>query len=170
MLFIVSLFVLSACASKNVAVVQPTTPSIAPVAISSEVTTPKLEQEPQTLTQKTTVQKTTTKTITPVKTTTPTTIKPATTPAITPVAAPKNATVSIQNFAFSTQTVRIKKGAKVTWTNLDSASHTVTSDTGTFTSETLSQNKSFTFTFNTVGSFAYHCKIHPMMKGTVIVE
>lgn len=158
-LFTVSIFVLNACTAQNVAVVQPTSPSTAPVAISSEVTTPTPEQQPQTLAPKTTAQK-------PVTTTT----KPAVAPVVTPVIAPKNASVSIQNFAFSTPTIKIKKGASVTWTNLDSTPHTATSDAGSFSSARLAQGASYSFTFNTVGSFPYHCQPHPSMKGTIIVE
>lgn len=40
--------------------------------------------------------------------------------------------VSISSFTFSPQIIKIKKGAKVTWTNQDDAPHTVTSDEGTF--------------------------------------
>lgn len=167
MLFTISLFVLNACTAQNVAVVQPTSPSTAPVAISSEITAPPLDEQPQALAPKTTVQKPATKTITPVKTTT---TKPAVAPIVAPIIAPKNASVSIQNFAFSAPTVRIKKGARVTWTNLDSAPHTATSDAGTFTSATLAKGASYSFTFNTVGNFPYYCKLHPSMKGTIIVE
>ncbi len=78
--------------------------------------------------------------------------------------------VTIQNFAFSPKTVTVKKGAKVTWTNQDAVSHTVTSDTGVeLASELIGNGKSFSHVFNTVGSFAYHCTPHPNMKGTVVV-
>src|SRR5690554_1115541 len=36
--------------------------------------------------------------------------------------------VAIVNFAYSPQTIHIKKGATVTWTNEDTNGHTVTSD------------------------------------------
>jgi plastocyanin len=31
-------------------------------------------------------------------------------------------------------------------------------------------NATFSFTFPKAGSFAYHCRIHPSMKGTVVVS
>ncbi len=87
------------------------------------------------------------------------------------IAIPKNAAITIKNFAFSPSSMTISKGSKVTWTNEDSAPHTVTSDSGTvLNSATLHSGDSFSFTFNTAGTFTYYCSIHPMMKGTVIVE
>lgn len=79
-------------------------------------------------------------------------------------------TVSIKNFAFSPSTLSVKVGTKVTWTNNDSVPHTVTSDSGgLLNSPTLSPGQSFSFTFSTPGSTAYHCAIHTMMKGTITV-
>ena len=79
--------------------------------------------------------------------------------------------VTIQNFAFTPASISVKKGTTVTWTNKDSAGHTVTesdSQSGP-TSGTLSNGQSYHFTFNTVGTFHYKCSIHPSMTGTVTV-
>jgi len=77
--------------------------------------------------------------------------------------------VTIQNFAFNPATISVKVGTKVTWTNQDSAGHTVTFDTGSDTSDTLATSATYDHTFDAAGSFTYHCKIHPTMKGTVTV-
>jgi hypothetical protein len=53
--------------------------------------------------------------------------------------------------------------------NTGRASHTVTSDSGAFDSGTLGNGGSFSFTFNDVGSFAYHCAFHSGMSATVRV-
>lgn len=83
----------------------------------------------------------------------------------------KEVAVTIQNFAFSPKTVTVKKGTKVTWTNQDVASHTVTSDTGSeLNSELLGKGESFSHVFETSGTFAYHCTPHPNMQATVVVE
>lgn len=83
----------------------------------------------------------------------------------------KEVAITIQNFAFSPKTVTVKKGTKVTWTNQDVASHTVTSDTGTeLNSELLGKGESFSHVFNEAGTFAYHCTPHPNMQATVVVE
>jgi plastocyanin len=76
--------------------------------------------------------------------------------------------VNIQGFAFSPATITVKKGTAVTWTNNDSAPHQIKS--ATFNSSTLSKGQTFSFTFNTAGTFDYSCAIHPSMLGKVIVE
>ena len=77
--------------------------------------------------------------------------------------------VDIQNFAFSSQTIAVCAGATVRWTNLDSVPHTTTSDTGIWDSGLLNQNQSFSFTFGSPGTYAYHCTPHPSMHGTIRV-
>ena len=79
-----------------------------------------------------------------------------------------NGMISIKNFAFSPATLTIKKGATVTWTNSDSAPHQIKS--ATFNSAALNQGQSFSFTFNTAGTFDYSCAIHPSMLGKIIVQ
>jgi predicted lipoprotein with Yx(FWY)xxD motif/plastocyanin len=76
---------------------------------------------------------------------------------------------TIENFAFNPGTLTIHKGATVTWTNNDGATHTVTSDSGAFDSGALQSGATFSFTFNDVGTFAYHCKFHSGMAATVVV-
>jgi len=79
--------------------------------------------------------------------------------------------VSIQNFAFSPSAITVKKGTTVTWTNQDSATHTVTETDGQDgpKSGDLSTGKSYSFTFNTTGTFKYECSIHTDMTGAVTV-
>lgn len=77
--------------------------------------------------------------------------------------------VAIKGFAFSPDSVDIAVGDSVTWTNDDSATHTVTGDGG-IDSKNLAQGDSYTKTFDTAGTFSYHCSIHPSMTGTVIVK
>lgn len=76
--------------------------------------------------------------------------------------------VSIKNFAFDQATVNINKGDTVTWTNNDSVPHRILGDG--FQSEVLSSGQSYSFTFNTAGTFSYICSIHPYMKGSVVVK
>lgn len=78
-------------------------------------------------------------------------------------------TVEIKGYAFNPDTITIAKGTTVTWTNLDSVRHTVTGIGSDVNSQVLSQGQTYSFTFNTVGTFEYQCHIHPTMKGKVIV-
>jgi plastocyanin len=77
--------------------------------------------------------------------------------------------ITIQNFAFNPATITVPVGTKVTWTNQDPATHTVTSDTGAFDSKNLTTGQAFSFTFSQAGSFAYHCSIHTRMVATIVV-
>ena len=84
--------------------------------------------------------------------------------------------IFLQNTAFSPSTKSISKGTKLTWVNKDSYTHTVTSGTpgnpdGVFDSGNMSGGASFSYTFNTAGTFKYYCKIHQsVMTGTITVQ
>ncbi len=79
--------------------------------------------------------------------------------------------VSITNFSFSPSAITVKKGTTVTWTNHDSVAHTVVETDGKTgpSSQNINDGQSFSFTYNEVGAFAYHCSVHPEMVGTVTV-
>lgn len=78
--------------------------------------------------------------------------------------------VTIENFAYVPQSITVKVGTTVTWTNKDSVAHTVTSDSGgVLDSPLFSAGETYSFTFNEAGTFTYHCTPHPDMKGTVTV-
>jgi len=86
-----------------------------------------------------------------------------------PAAAPN--TVNIQGFAFQPSALTVKAGTTVTWVNQDSAAHTVVSDSGgEISSQDIPNGQSYSHTFNTAGTYTYHCGIHPSMKGTIVVE
>ena len=77
--------------------------------------------------------------------------------------------VEIEDFAFNPSPITVKKGTKVTWTNKDTAEHTVTGTSGGPDSGLFGKGESYSFTFNEVGAFSYFCEPHPHMTGTVIV-
>ena len=79
-------------------------------------------------------------------------------------------TITIQNLAFNPSTLTVKVGTNVTWINKDSMPHTVTSDNGVFESGSLSNGQTFIYTFNTPGTYNYHCSIHTSMTAKIIVE
>lgn len=81
--------------------------------------------------------------------------------------------VTIKNFTFSPGNLAVKAGTKVTFTNDDTNTHTVTSlsgDPASFDSKDLKPGTSFTFTFTKAGTYSYECNIHNYMKGTVTVS
>jgi plastocyanin len=93
---------------------------------------------------------------------------PASTAATTTAATAPNA-ATIKGFSFQPDVLKVKVGAKVTWTNDDTVAHTVTADTNSFASGNLQPAGSFSFTFTRPGTYAYHCSIHPSMHGSVVV-
>lgn len=78
--------------------------------------------------------------------------------------------VKVDNFSFSPQTITIKPGTTVIWTNRDDIPHTVVSDDKVFKSKVLDTDDKFSFTFDKAGNFPYFCSIHPKMTGKVIVQ
>lgn len=78
--------------------------------------------------------------------------------------------VFIQSMTFSPSTITIAVNSTITWTNKDAITHTVTSDSNAFDSGNVAPGSTFTYTFATTGTFAYHCKIHPTMVATVVVS
>ena len=77
--------------------------------------------------------------------------------------------VEIKNTAFNPATITVKAGDKVTWTNNDGFAHTVTLDDNSVDSGNFNAGSTFDHTFAVAGTFAYHCKIHSSMHGTVTV-
>lgn len=94
---------------------------------------------------------------------------PTTAPAPTNPAGSAPAAVTVSNFAFDPPSLTVAVGTTVTWTNQDSADHTITSDAGDWDSGRLSQGQSFSHTFDQAGTWPYSCAIHASMKGTIIV-
>jgi plastocyanin len=84
-------------------------------------------------------------------------------------AASSSNAVSIKDTAFNPTTITVKAGDKVTWTNNDGFAHTVTLDDNSVDSGNLTPGATFANTFAAAGTFAYHCKIHSSMHGTVTV-
>ncbi len=91
-------------------------------------------------------------------------------PTMASPASETTAQINISGFAFDPPTLTVKEGTTVTWTNNDPTIHTVTSDTGVFDSGDLAQGATFSYTFTTAGTYAYHCTPHhARMSGTIIV-
>ena len=95
---------------------------------------------------------------------------PANSPA--PASSPgSGSSIAISDFKFSPAKLTVRHGAPITVTNDDSAPHTVTADDGhSFDSGMLQQGESATIKVARAGSYAYHCTVHPFMKGELAVE
>ena len=79
-------------------------------------------------------------------------------------------TVAIVDFAFQPMATFVGVGETVTWSNTGAAPHTVSADSGAFDSSTIDPGGAFSQTFDTAGTYGYHCNIHPNMRGMVVVS
>jgi plastocyanin len=104
-------------------------------------------------------------------------LKVATTPkfAQPPATAPVQSGVvqiAYRNIAIFPDTVKVKVGSTIVWTNNDPVEHNVTSHSGptSFASKNFGQGQSFRVTLSRTGVIHYLCTIHPTsMNGTIEV-
>jgi plastocyanin len=83
------------------------------------------------------------------------------------------AEVDIPDISFAPDSLTVKPGTTVTWTNSDDIPHTVTKDGGPgadFDSGNLAPGDTFEQTFDAEGKIDYVCQIHPGQEGSVTVE
>ena len=78
-------------------------------------------------------------------------------------------TVQIANFAFDPPEATAKVGETIGWTNADSTPHTASTDDGGCDTGNIAQNATAGLVFDAAGTYAYHCKIHPNMTGTITI-
>ncbi len=80
-------------------------------------------------------------------------------------------TITMVNISFSPSSLRVPRGTTVTWMNSDYPTHTSTSNTGVWNTGNIAPGGSATTRFDSVGTFAFHCAIHPLqMNGTITVQ
>src|SRR5260370_12201662 len=74
-------------------------------------------------------------------------------------------------WCFSPNPIQITAGSTVTWTNGTGPTHTSTSNTGVWNTGNIGPGPTTgAVSFPTVGTFPYHCAIHPSMTSAVIVS
>jgi len=98
-------------------------------------------------------------------------------PVITEVIIPAGAGIQqIGQTYYDPQDISVTIDSTVQWINDDETIHTVTSGTpdggpvGIFDSSIIDAGNSYTFTFDSSGTFDYYCIVHPWMIGSVTVE
>ncbi|HKP53689.1 MAG TPA: cupredoxin domain-containing protein [Chloroflexia bacterium] len=114
----------------------------------------------------------TTPSATPTATPTATPVRTATgtrTPTVTPVCSPTTRTVLIIDSGYLPANLTVTLGTTVSWFNEGPSVHTSTSDTGLWDSGNINPGFSYGYTFNSPGTYTYHCAIHPALTGTVNV-
>lgn len=90
-----------------------------------------------------------------------------------------SAAITVTNKGFMPETISVKKGTIITFTNKDKKDHGVAADPHPshnsvpgFDSQTsLDKGQSYSFYFDKKGTFTYHDESNPLkFKGTIIVE
>jgi plastocyanin len=81
-----------------------------------------------------------------------------------------SAKVSIINFAFTPAEITIGPGQSVTWTNDDGAPHGLEYHDGAKGTNLLLPGAAFSRRFDQIGTYDYHCPVHPYMTGRVVVR
>jgi plastocyanin len=80
--------------------------------------------------------------------------------------------IAYRNITIQPDTVKVKVGSTITWTNYDSIEHNVTSEGGPqkFASGNIGEGRNFAIKATTPGVIHYECTIHPTsMNGTIEV-
>jgi plastocyanin len=92
------------------------------------------------------------------------------TPAAPAVGGLGGGHVSIGFADYSPAAIDVLAGETVAWSNDSVRNHTVTADGGEFDSGTVPVGSGFSRMFDQTGSFAYHCRLHPSIRGEVDVH
>ena len=77
--------------------------------------------------------------------------------------------VAIQGLLYVPETLTVRAGDVVVWTNKDPFPHTVTA-AGAFDSGPIAAGKSWRYTARKAATHPYLCTLHTTMKGTLRVE
>lgn len=74
------------------------------------------------------------------------------------------------NWTYGPAVLKVAKGTTITIVNRGKEFHTVTSDDpGRLFDVSVDTNKTGSLVIEKVGTFAYHCGVHPQMTGTIRV-
>lgn len=86
-------------------------------------------------------------------------------------AATATQSITISNFMFSPMHASVAPGSKVSVTNKDSVTHTLTATGGRFNTGDIGPGQTKTFTApSKAGTYDYICNIHQYMMGTIVVR
>ena len=66
--------------------------------------------------------------------------------------------------------VEVVAGETIHWSNDSVRDHTVTADDGSYDSGSLGPNQRFSRMFDAAGTYTYHCRLHPYIRGEIDVR
>ena len=89
-----------------------------------------------------------------------------------PAALPagKSYTVAIEGMKFSPERIEVGVGDTITWVNKDFLPHSVTAPAARLESGDLASSQSWKFVARKKGEIDYICRLHPVMRGVVVVK
>lgn len=100
----------------------------------------------------------------------PAATEPPTGGACAPSTEAGDVEVSIEGFQFSPASIEASTGQTITFTNGDSAPHSATLDDDSCATPNLGGGESGGLTFTAAGTYPFHCRVHPDMRGTITVS
>jgi plastocyanin len=71
---------------------------------------------------------------------------------------------------FVPERLEVAAGDRITWTNRDFLPHSVTAPDARIESGDLGEGKTWSYVAGKAGEIAYICRLHPVMKGSVVVK
>jgi plastocyanin/peptidoglycan hydrolase-like protein with peptidoglycan-binding domain len=91
------------------------------------------------------------------------------------VASAAQINISITDHTYTPKVASVNVGDTVRWTNNGTLAHSVKPDAGTFAERTMQPGESFSYTFTSAGTLAYHCAVHGApngvgMAGSIVVN
>jgi len=80
--------------------------------------------------------------------------------------------VAVRDDRFVNARLTVPAGTTITWMHKGNNAHTISALEGEFESGTIERGDSFSFTFDTPGTYQYLCRQHLLqgMRGTITVE
>src|SRR4029450_3487344 len=78
-------------------------------------------------------------------------------------------TVNIRSTGFAPKTVTVAGGDTVQWKNVDTVNHQVVANNGSFASNTIAPNRTYSKRFDIPGTYGYRDALHPTLRGAVKV-
>ena len=76
---------------------------------------------------------------------------------------------NVPAYTFSPARIEVRKETIVNWINEDTITAYTITGPGLFASQLIQPQGKFSFKFDNVGTYGYHCNLHPWMNGEIVV-
>jgi plastocyanin len=91
-------------------------------------------------------------------------------PTAPSTSTPSNTTISMAGNTFSPPSLTVAVHTTITWNNNSSTAHTSTSDIGKWDTGNIPAGSRSQTTFDSTGTYHYHCTYHSFMVGVITVQ